>query len=121
MRKYLQPQGHGQRGSIRAVERFLDNQSFKLGLTHRVPSVLSGEKVLVIGSGPSGLFAAYHLRRLRHAVSIYEAGLVAGGIVRFGIPAYRLPRDIVEENIQRIVGTGVELVVNKRVEDIAAE
>ncbi|WP_425040456.1 NAD(P)-binding protein [Primorskyibacter sp. S187A] len=107
--------------SIHAVERFLDDQARKEGWTPRVPSELSGKKILVVGSGPSGLSAAYHLRRLGHSVTIYEAGPVAGGMMRFGIPAYRLPRDVVEENIQRIANMGVDFVLNKKVDDIAAE
>ena len=52
----------------------------------------SGKRVLVVGAGPSGLSAAYHLTRLGHAVEIHEAGPVPGGMLHFGIPAYRLPR-----------------------------
>ncbi len=107
--------------SIHAVERFLDDQSRKEGWMPQVPSAMSGKHVLVVGAGPSGLSAAYHLRRLGHAVTIYEAGPVAGGMMRFGIPAYRLPRDVVEANIKRIEDMGVTFVLNRKVEDIAAE
>jgi uncharacterized protein with NAD-binding domain and iron-sulfur cluster len=54
--------------------------------------VPSGKRVLVVGAGPSGLSAAYHLARLGHGVEIHEAGPVPGGMLHFGIPAYRLPR-----------------------------
>lgn len=107
--------------NIHAVERFLDDEACKQGWKPRVPSVPSGRKVLVIGAGPSGLSAGYHLRRLGHAVTIYEAGPMPGGMMRFGIPAYRLPRDVVQANISRIEEMGVEIVLNRKVEDIAAE
>ena len=53
----------------------------------------TGKRILVIGAGPSGLSAAYHLTRLGHQVEIREAGPLPGGMLHFGIPAYRLPRD----------------------------
>lgn len=107
--------------NIHAVERFLDDEARKQGWSPEIVSKDTGKRILVIGAGPSGLSAAYHLRRLGHAATIYEAGPVAGGMMRFGIPAYRLPRDIVEANIQRIRDMGVEILLNRKVEDIAKE
>ncbi|MEQ8823203.1 MAG: NAD(P)-binding protein [Filomicrobium sp.] len=107
--------------NIHAVERFLDDEAIKQGWKPEIVGAPSGKKILVIGAGPSGLSAAYHLRRLGHEVTIYEAGPVAGGMMRFGIPAYRLPRDVVEANIQRIADMGVEFVLNRKVDDIEKE
>ena len=70
----------------------------------RQPS--TGKRMLVVGAGPSGLSAAYHLARLGHAVEIHEAGPVAGGMMRFGIPKYRLPRDVLDAEVQRILELG---------------
>ena len=76
----------------------------------------SGKRVLVIGAGPSGLSAAYHLARLGHQVEIHEAGPVAGGMLQFGIPAYRLPRDVVASETGRLEEMGVRFVFNHKVE-----
>jgi 2-oxoacid:acceptor oxidoreductase delta subunit (pyruvate/2-ketoisovalerate family) len=103
---------------INSVERFLGDQALKEGWQVEVPQVSSGKRVLVIGSGPSGLSAAYHLRRLGHAVTIYEAGPKAGGMMRFGIPRYRLPREILDAEIDRILSLGVELKLNTRVDNV---
>ena len=75
----------------------------------------------MIGAGPSGLSAAYHLARLGHAVEIHEAGPVAGGMMHFGIPAYRLPRDTLEAEAERIAAMGVKMVFDHKVEDLLAE
>ncbi|MBT6096196.1 MAG: NAD(P)-binding protein, partial [Rhodospirillaceae bacterium] len=80
----------------------------------------SGKRVLVAGAGPSGLSAAYHLTRLGHAVTIREAGPMAGGMMRFGIPKYRLPRDVLDYEIQRILDMGVTLQLDTKVDDIEA-
>src|SRR5262249_57478273 len=78
----------------------------------------SGKAVLGVAAGPSGLSAAYHLRRLGHAVEIFEAGPLAGGMMRFGIPKYRLPRDVLDAEIARILDLGVTLSLNLKVVNI---
>jgi NADPH-dependent glutamate synthase beta subunit-like oxidoreductase len=77
--------------------------------------------VLVVGAGPSGLSAAYHLARLGHWVTIKDAGAAAGGMMRYGIPKYRLPRDILDAEITRILDMGITLELNTTVTDIQAE
>jgi NADPH-dependent glutamate synthase beta subunit-like oxidoreductase len=106
--------------SIHAVERFLGDYAIKEGLTPAFEAVPSGKKVLVIGAGPSGLSAAYHLTRLGHEVTIREAGPLAGGMMRFGIPKYRLPREVLNAEIKRILLMGVTLELNTKVNDIEA-
>ena len=104
--------------SIHAVERFLGDEALKQGWTvDCAPS--TGKRVLVIGAGPSGLSAAYHLRRMGHDVTVREAGPMAGGMMRFGIPKYRLPRDVLDGEIARITGLGVAMELNSKVEDLA--
>jgi formate dehydrogenase (NADP+) beta subunit len=68
------------------------------------------QAVLVVGAGPSGLSAAHHLALMGHTVEIFDAGPVAGGMMHFGIPAYRLPRDILDGGIKRIERMGVKIV-----------
>ena len=103
--------------SIHAVERFLGDYAIDQGWQVD-PGVATGKRVLVIGAGPSGLSAAYHLARLGHAVTIYEAGPKPGGMMRFGIPQYRLPRNIVDDEIARIVAMGVSIHLNQKVENL---
>jgi len=81
--------------NIHVVERFLGDEALKRGWKIETAPA-TGKHILVIGAGPSGLSAAYHLRLLGHAVTIYEAGPLTGGMMRFGIPKYRLPRDILD-------------------------
>ena len=106
--------------SIHAVERFLGDQATKLGWKFEVSAAPTGKHVLVVGAGPSGLSAAFHLSRLGHRVTIREAGPLAGGMMRFGIPKYRLPRDVLDAEIQRILDMGIRLELNTRVDDIAS-
>ncbi len=103
---------------INSVERFLGDLALSKGWRFCAPAAASGKKVLIIGAGPSGLSAAYHLARLGHAVTIKEAGPVAGGMMRFGIPKYRLPREALNAEIQRIVDFGVRIECDARVESI---
>jgi NADPH-dependent glutamate synthase beta subunit-like oxidoreductase len=106
--------------NIHAVERFLGDLAIREGWPAEVGAAPSGAKVLVIGAGPSGLSAAYHLALMGHLVTIREAGPVAGGMMRFGIPKYRLPREVVDAEVQRIVDMGVTLELDARVDDIPA-
>jgi 2-oxoacid:acceptor oxidoreductase delta subunit (pyruvate/2-ketoisovalerate family) len=104
---------------INSVERFLGDEALKRGWQFVPPTAASGTRVLVVGAGPSGMSAAYHLRRLGHAVTVIEAGPLPGGMMRFGIPKYRLPRDVLDAEMQRIVAMGVDLQLNTKVTDIA--
>jgi 2-oxoacid:acceptor oxidoreductase delta subunit (pyruvate/2-ketoisovalerate family) len=105
---------------INSVERFLGDEALRRGWKFERPKAETGKRVLVVGAGPSGLAAAYHLRRFGHQVTIVEAGPLAGGMMRFGIPKYRLPRDVLDGEIQRILEVGVELRLNTKVSDIRA-
>jgi NADPH-dependent glutamate synthase beta subunit-like oxidoreductase len=107
--------------SIHAVERFLGDRARAAGWMPKIIAPPSGKRVLVVGAGPSGLSAAYHLTRLGHTVEIHEAGPMAGGMMLFGIPAYRLPRDVLAEEIDRIEKMGVKIVLNHKVDDLMAE
>jgi NADPH-dependent glutamate synthase beta subunit-like oxidoreductase len=103
---------------INSVERFLGDQAIEHGWTVEPTAKPSGKRVLVVGAGPSGLSAAYHLTRLGHEVTIHEAGPMAGGMMRFGIPKYRLPRDVLDAEVQRILDMGVRLELNTKVTNI---
>ena len=107
--------------SIHAVERFLGDVAREQGWRPRIDAASGGRRVLVVGAGPSGLSAAYHLARLGHEVEIHEAGPLPGGMLHFGIPAYRLPREVLMQEIARIEQMGVRIVLNHRVADLQAE
>jgi NADPH-dependent glutamate synthase beta subunit-like oxidoreductase len=107
--------------SIHAVERFLGDLALERGWSFDPPPVLSGKRVLVIGGGPSGLSAAYHLARLGHDVEIRDAGPEPGGMMRYGIPAYRMPRDVLSGEVERVAALGVRMTSNHRVVDLDAE
>jgi len=107
--------------SIHSVERFLGDLAMEQGWALPSPSARGGRRVLVIGAGPSGLSAAYHLTRLGHQVEIRDAGSEPGGMMRYGIPAYRLPRDVLGAELARIAALGVRMTSGHRVEDLGAE
>ena len=92
--------------SIHAVERFLGDMAAQEGWPLPIERRVSGKRVLVVGAGPSGLSAAYHLARLGHAVEIHEAGPLPGGMLHFGIPAYRLPREELMKEMRPDRGDG---------------
>ena len=106
---------------INAVERFLGDEALRRGWRFDAPTSTSGRRVLVVGAGPSGLSAAYHLRRRGHEVTVKDAGPRAGGMMRFGIPQYRLPREVLDGEIQRLVDLGVHLQLSCPVQDLASE
>lgn len=103
---------------INAVERFLGDEALKQGWAFEPPAADSGKHVLVVGAGPSGLSAAYHLRRLGHRVTVLEAGPKPGGMMRFGIPKYRLPREVLDAEVERILAMGVTLRCGEKVGDL---
>ena len=103
---------------INSVERFLGDEALEKAWAFARPEQESGKHVLVVGSGPSGMSAAYHLRRFGHAVTVMEAGPMVGGMMRFGIPKYRLPRDVLDAEMQRIVDMGVTLKLGAKVVDL---
>ena len=107
--------------SIHAVERFLGDLAIAEGWSYPRGAAQSGKRILVVGAGPSGLSAAYHLTRLGHAVEIHEAGPVPGGMLHFGIPAYRLPRADLMREIQNIEAMGVRIVLDHKVDDVLAK
>jgi NADPH-dependent glutamate synthase beta subunit-like oxidoreductase len=107
--------------SIHAVERFLGDTAKEQGWQFAPAPEPTGKKVLVVGAGPSGLSAAYHLARLGHTVEIRDAGPEPGGMMRYGIPKYRLPRDVLDAEAERIAALGVRITCGHRVDDLAAE
>lgn len=106
--------------SIHSVERYLGDLAIERGWQLEGPACESGRKVLVVGAGPSGLSAAYHLRRRGHAVEIHDGSDLPGGMMRYGIPEYRLPRDVLDAEIDRLRNLGVVFKQNTPVKDLLA-
>jgi 2-oxoacid:acceptor oxidoreductase delta subunit (pyruvate/2-ketoisovalerate family) len=105
---------------INAVERFLGDEAIARGWQLGPPGSASGKRVLVVGAGPAGLGAAYHLRLLGHDVVVHDEGAAPGGMMRFGIPRYRLPREVLDAEIERILALGVVLEKRHKVSDAVA-
>jgi NADPH-dependent glutamate synthase beta subunit-like oxidoreductase/CO/xanthine dehydrogenase FAD-binding subunit len=109
--------------SIRSVERFIGDYILDhADKLYRTSSKESKKRVAVVGSGPAGLSAAYYLRKLGYRVTVFEAKEKAGGVLAYGIPPYRLPKDVVIKQIQAIKNTGVQFKFKAQVgKDIALD
>ena len=103
---------------INSVERFLGDEAIRRGWELPQPGEASGRRVLVVGAGPCGLSAAYHLALRGHHVTVRDGASEPGGMLRYGIPAYRLPRDVLDAEIRRILALGVELRCSEPVTDL---
>ena len=100
---------------INAVEQYIGDTALKNKYTFHAAEQSTGKKVAVIGGGPAGLSAAYQLRRKGHAVTVFDRYPELGGMMRYGIPGYRMPRDVLDGEIGRIIAMGVEVRMNTRV------
>ena len=100
---------------INSVEHFLGDFAIREGLSFVAPSERTGKKVAVIGGGPAGLSCAFQLARKGHGVTIFDEHEHLGGMMRYGIPGFRTPRDLLDAEIQRILDLGVEARLNCRI------
>jgi NADPH-dependent glutamate synthase beta subunit-like oxidoreductase len=100
--------------AINALERFVGDYAHQAGEHFSPPPGKKKERVAIIGSGPAGLSCAYHLASMGYGVTLYEAFAQLGGMLRYGIPAYRLPKDILDQEIDQILALGVEAKTNCR-------
>jgi 2-oxoacid:acceptor oxidoreductase delta subunit (pyruvate/2-ketoisovalerate family) len=100
--------------SINALERFMADAASRQGRHLSFKREKRKEKIAVVGSGPAGLTCAYHLARMGYGVTVFEAFPVLGGMLRVGIPEYRLPKKILEEEIDQILELGVKVEINAR-------
>jgi NADPH-dependent glutamate synthase beta subunit-like oxidoreductase len=107
--------------SIHAVERYIGDQAIREKWPIQFASDSTGKRILIVGSGPSGLSAAYHLVRMGHTVEIFEAGSHPGGLLWSGIPDYRLPKEILDAEVDRILKLAVKIKLNYKVIDILME
>jgi len=103
------------------IHRYLADTMYKMGREQQIYDQLvkekmepTGKKIAIVGAGPAGLTAAYHLVRLGHEVMVYDANPKAGGVLRYGIPAYRLPREVLDKELQLFKKLGVKFTFNKR-------
>jgi NADPH-dependent glutamate synthase beta subunit-like oxidoreductase len=107
--------------SIHAVERYLGDLAIERDWQFAPPRRASGRRVLVVGAGPSGLSAAYQLALLGHEVEIRDGAPQPGGMMRYGIPEYRLPRDVLDAEIARVARLGVTMITDHMVSDLEQE
>ena len=99
--------------AINALERFVGDWGLRHGRPTR-PTAARPERIAVVGGGPAGLTCAYHLVRLGYRVTVFEAAAELGGLLRHGIPAYRLPRAVLDREIELVLDLGIEVVTGRR-------
>ncbi len=107
--------------NIHAVERYIGDEAINQKWQPRYTASPTGKRVLVVGGGPAGLSAAYHLARMGHTVEVVDAGNNPGGLLWSGIPEYRLPKDVLNAEVERIIQMGVKIRLNYKVTDLQAE
>ena len=101
--------GYDEALAICKLERLVGDHAIAQGWRWPRPQAERAERVAIVGGGPSGLSVAFQLRRLGYRVTVFEAAAAPGGLMRDGIPAYRLPRDVLDAEIARLVDLGVQL------------
>jgi formate dehydrogenase beta subunit len=106
--------------SIKAIKRFVADHDTGLWKQNQKRELSTGKKVVVVGAGPAGLTAAFYLAKKGHAVTVHEALPEGGGMMRVGIPEYRLPRNIISGEIDEIEAVGVDIKYNSRIESLDA-
>ncbi len=100
--------------AIHTLERIAGDQTLQISTSGKTGPT-SGKSVAIIGSGPSGLTAAYHLARMGHGATVYETLEKPGGLLRYGIPEYRLPKVILDREIDNIISNGVKITCNQKI------
>jgi NADPH-dependent glutamate synthase beta subunit-like oxidoreductase/Pyruvate/2-oxoacid:ferredoxin oxidoreductase delta subunit len=99
---------------INSVEHYLGEYAIKNNLKYKMPEGVqpSGKKVAIIGGGPAGLSAAYQLTLKGHSCTVFDEHAMLGGMMRYGIPGFRTPREVLDAEIQRILDLGIEVKLN---------
>ncbi len=100
---------------INAVEQFLGDTALANGYAYAKPAKSTGKKVAIVGGGPGGLSCAYQLALKGHAVTVFDDHKELGGMMRYGIPGFRMPREVIDGEIKRILDLGVQVKLNTRV------
>jgi len=106
---------------IHCIERFLGDMALTENWIPQTNKKKTGKKILIVGAGPAGLSASFYLRLMGYDVTIYEALSQPGGTMLVGIPAYRLPREILSGEVNRILNMGIKIEYNHKVEDVLVE
>ncbi|RLB25945.1 MAG: glutamate synthase, partial [Deltaproteobacteria bacterium] len=106
---------HDEAVSIHTVERFIGDYALSHGLKIIVTQTEKDKKVAIVGAGPGGMSAAFHLRRMGYTVTIFDSNQSPGGMMRYGIPSYRLPNEVLDGEISRLYDIGIEFKMGVKV------